>query len=69
MSLYTVAFLGISPFGALAAGALSDLIGARATLTIGGLACMIAALLLARHGPTIRGQIRPIYERLGIARR
>ena len=69
MSLYTVAFLGISPFGALAAGALSDLIGARVTLTIGGLACMIAALLLARHGPTIRGQIRPIYERLGIARR
>ncbi len=69
MSLYTMAFLGVSPFGALAAGALSDLIGARVTLTISGLACMAAALFLARHSPTIREQIRPIYERMGIVRR
>lgn len=69
MSLYTAAFLGIAPFGALAAGALADLIGPRTTLTLGGLCCAGAALVLARRRHAIRGQIRPIYERLGIVRR
>lgn len=69
MSLYTVAFLGISPFGALTAGALSDLIGPRATLTLGGLGCAAAALVLAQRRHAIRAQIGPIYEKLGIARR
>lgn len=69
MSLYTAAFLGVMPFGGLVAGALADLIGPRATLTIGGLSCVAAALFLARKQERIRAQIRPIYERLGIARR
>ena len=68
MSLYTVAFLGISPFGALAAGALSDLIGPRTTLTLGGLGCALAVFTLLRMRPAITAQIRPIYERIGIAR-
>lgn len=69
MSLYTAAFLGIMPFGGLVAGALADLIGPRATLTIGGLSCVAAALFLARKQNSIRAQIRPIYEKLGITRR
>jgi MFS family permease len=69
MSLYTAAFLGIMPFGALTAGALADLIGPRATLTLGGLCCVAAALFLARNRHRLREQIRPIYERLGIAPR
>jgi MFS family permease len=69
MSLYTAAFLGIMPFGALTAGALADLIGPRATLTLGGLCCVTAALFLARNRHRLREQIRPIYEKLGIARR
>jgi MFS family permease len=69
MSLYTAAFLGIMPFGGLVAGALADLIGPRATLTMGGLCCVAAALILALNQERIRAQIRPIYERLGIARR
>lgn len=68
MSLYTVAFLGIMPFGALAAGAVADIIGPRATLTIGGLCCVAAALVLARKRHDIRAGIRPIYEKLGIVR-
>ncbi len=68
MSLYTVAFLGIMPFGALAAGAVADIIGPRATLTIGGLCCVAAALVLARKRHAIRAGIRPIYEKLGIVR-
>lgn len=69
MSLYTAAFLGVSPFGALAAGALADVIGPRATLTLGGLCCAAAALVLAERRKAIGAQIRPIYERLGIVRR
>ncbi|RPJ47239.1 MAG: MFS transporter [Betaproteobacteria bacterium] len=69
MSLYTAAFLGVMPFGALTAGALADLIGPRATLTLGGLCCVTAALFLARNRHRLREQIRPIYEKLGIARR
>ena len=69
MSLYTVAFLGISPFGALAAGALADLAGPRLTITLGGISCVLAALLLTRKRHEIRAGIRPIYEKLGIVRR
>ena len=69
MSLYTAAFLGVAPFGSLAAGAMADLIGPRATLTLGGLCCIAAALVLAQRRHSIRAQIRPIYERLGIVRR
>lgn len=69
MSLYTAAFLGVMPFGGLVAGALADFIGPRATLTIGGLSCVAAALFLARNRHRLREQIRPIYEKLGIAQR
>ena len=69
MSLYTAAFLGIAPFGSLAAGALADHIGPRATLTLGGLCCVAAALVLAQRRHAIRAQIQPIYEKLGIVRR
>lgn len=44
ISLYTMSFLGTSPIGALAVGALTDATGVRAT-TIGlGVFCMIAAV-------------------------
>ena len=52
-----------------AKSALADLIGPRATLTLGGLCCVAAALFLARNRHRLREQIRPIYERLGIGRR
>lgn len=69
MSLYTAAFLGMTPFGALTAGALADWIGPRATLTLGGLCCIAAAAILARKSESIRAQVKPIYEKLGLARR
>jgi predicted MFS family arabinose efflux permease len=49
MSLYTAAFVGMSPFGAVAAGALADVVGIAVTLTAGGVACAFAGLYLARR--------------------
>jgi MFS family permease len=66
MSLYTAAFLGVAPFGSLAAGALADLVGVSATLTLCGITCACGALYLARKRPQIRQHIVPIYTRLGI---
>src|SRR5205085_5997655 len=54
MSLYTVAFLGMSPLGAIAAGSLADRIGVGLTLTLGGACCALAALYLAHRRAEIR---------------
>jgi MFS family permease len=66
MSLYTAAFLGMSPFGAIAAGALTDWIGVALTLTLGGLFCALAGVYLATKRSQIRAHIAPIYARLGL---
>jgi MFS family permease len=49
ISLYLAGFLGVSPFGALAAGLLADAVGPVATLATGGAVCLGLALLLARR--------------------
>ncbi len=41
---YTMAFLGVMPFGSLAAGAIAHEIGVARMLTIGGLVCLVGAL-------------------------
>ena len=66
MSLYTMAFLGVSPIGSLLAGFVADLIGANATIGLGGLASIAAGVVFAARLPLIRQHVRPIYERLGI---
>lgn len=48
MSLYTAAFLGVSPLGGFVAGAAADWVGASWTLFAGGACCAIAAVALAR---------------------
>jgi MFS family permease len=66
MSFYTAAFLGMAPFGALIGGALADLIGVRATLTLGGIGCAATAVYLSRQRPQLRAHLQPIYRRLGL---
>jgi MFS family permease len=69
MSLYTAAFLGMAPLGAIAAGAIADVIGVAATLTAGGVCCAFAGLYLAVKRELLREHIGPIYAKLGIAPR
>ncbi len=66
MSLYTQAIRGITPFGGLIAGALAASIGAPYTFLLGGLCCILGALLFARYLPKMRQYIRPIYQQKGI---
>ena len=69
MSLYTVAFLGTSPLGAIVAGTMADRIGVALTLTAGGICCALAGLYLAYKRAEIRRHMLPIYVKLGIAAR
>lgn len=63
MSLYTMAFMGMVPFGSLLAGTLADRIGAPGTIMIGGIACILGSFLFARKLPLLREMARPIYVR------
>ena len=44
MALYTMTVVGLSPFGSLAAGALAQHFGARATMGVGGVLALAAAI-------------------------
>ena len=78
MSLFTMAFVGMTPWGNLLAGTSADAAGqrqsgaalggstARRTLQWAGVICVIAALSFALKLPAIRRIIRPIYEQRGI---
>lgn len=66
MSLYTMAFFGMVPFGSLLAGWLANHVGAPVTIFCGGLLTAMGGLAFWRALPALRRSIRPIYVRLGI---
>ena len=66
MSFYSMAFLGMTPFGSLLEGALANRIGAPRTLMIGGCLCIAGAAWFVMQLPAIRSAVRPVYVRLGI---
>ena len=66
MSFFTVAFVGIAPFGSFGAGAMADIIGPRDTILIGAACCLVGTVMFARYLPNIREKVRPIYVKMGI---
>jgi len=66
MGIYTLAFLGLVPFGSLLAGILGEKIGVPLTLLLSGVFCLLAALWLSVQLPKIRREARPIYVAKGI---
>ncbi|MHB1958594.1 MAG: MFS transporter [Acidobacteriaceae bacterium] len=66
MSYYTMAFVGMAPFGSLLAGGLAHLVGAPVTLMITGAFCILGAGWFTAQLPNIRLHIRPIYRDMGI---
>ena len=69
MSYYTMAFVGMAPFGSLLAGALAHAVGAPHTIIVSGVACILGSLWFWTRLQGIRKEMRPIYERLGIVPR
>jgi MFS family permease len=66
MSLFTLAFTGLAPFGALLAGGVADLWGVRVAILIGGGVCLCGGLYFATRLERLRRLVRPIYVERGI---
>jgi len=66
MSFYTMAFMGTAPFGSLLAGGLASSLGAPNTLIIGGVSCVLGAIIFASKLSDLKKMVHPIYVRLGI---
>ena len=57
MSFFTMAIMGTAPFGSLLAGSSAKIIGAPNTLLIGGISCILGALVFACKLPEIKKTI------------
>jgi MFS family permease len=66
MSYYTVAFVGMAPFGSLLAGGLAHWFGAPHAVMITGTCCLGGAIWYTSQLKLIRAVMRPIYEEMGI---
>ena len=66
MSYYTMAFVGMAPFGSLLAGSMAHAIGAPWTVIANGSAVLLGAGWFWTQLPAVRGAIRPIYQEMGI---
>jgi MFS family permease len=66
MSFYTMAFMGIAPFGSLAAGAMADRIGGPLTIMISGVISLVCGVILTLRLPKLRIILRPVYIKKGI---
>jgi len=66
MSYYTMAFMGMAPFGSLLAGSMAHLVGAPLTVITTGVVVLLGAAWFATRLPALRSQIRPIYQEMGI---
>jgi MFS family permease len=59
MSLYTMVFLGTTPVGSLMAGAVATRLTTPQIVRIGGLCCLVAALVFARYLSVLRALVQP----------
>ena len=66
MSYYTIAFVGMAPFGSLLAGTMAHWFGAPLTVVLNGAIVMLGALWFTTRLPAVRAAIRPIYREMGI---
>lgn len=58
MSVYSMMFMGMAPFGALFGGSLADKIGAPLTVSIGAIACLGGAAIFGLRLPKLRVEAR-----------
>ncbi len=63
MSFYTVAFVGMTPFGSLLSGWLASWLGVQNTVFLSGIFCIIGGAIFASRLPVLYEVVRPIYDR------
>jgi MFS family permease len=66
MSYYTMAFIGMAPFGSLLAGSLAQAMGAPRTVMLNGATVLVGAAWFVTRLRAIRREMRPIYQEMGI---
>lgn len=67
MSLYSMMFMGMSPIGALAAGAAANWLGAPWAVAVGGAACVGAAVMFYLGLPAMRMEAERLIVAQGLA--
>ena len=60
MSVYSMMFMGMAPFGGLFAGLVAHKLGAPLTLTVGGLACLVGSAMFGVYLPGLRCEARQL---------
>jgi MFS family permease len=60
MSVYSMMFMGMAPFGALLAGAIAHRLGAPMTVALGGIVCIAGSLVFGSKWPALRGEARQL---------
>jgi MFS family permease len=60
MSVYSMMFLGMAPFGALFSGLLANRFGAPLTVALGGVVCIVGGLVFRAHLPKVRDEGRQL---------
>jgi len=58
MSVYSMMFMGMAPFGAFFGGAIADRLGAPLAVSMGAVACLGGAAMFGMRLPKIRGEAR-----------
>jgi MFS family permease len=67
MAFFLMAYFGTTPFGSLAAGAVSARIGAPETLAIGGALCLLGVGWFASMLPALHDDMRPFLSKVAAA--
>jgi MFS family permease len=66
MSFYTVAFVGMTPFGSLLSGWAASWLGVQDTVFLSGIFCCVGGVIFAARLPRLHKKVRPLYEEKGI---
>jgi len=67
MSVYSMMFMGMAPFGAFFGGALAHRVGAPMTVAVGGVACVFGAIWFGRALPQLRIEAQRLIISQGLA--
>jgi len=67
MAVYSMMFMGMAPIGALLGGAFAHRMGAPLTVALGGVTCVLGAILFGRALPELRVEARRLIVAQGLA--